>query len=208
MKWFLMLLIFIAGVYYLVNQSKEEARKKELVQLSKKDQIAVLPDPALPVKPEKTYVIKFSMATLKTLRSLTEDANEKVRFASAELLWQLQDESAPAVIKNMLENETESAVKKQIIDMLAKDKSKLSLALMTEALKDYEREIRLHAVTAIGTFSNKEAIPALDRALSDYDEEVRLKALQAVNTIRKDIEAHKEQQLRELETKQPLFRIE
>lgn len=207
MKWFLMLLIFIAGVYYLVNQNKEEARKKEMVQLAKKDQITALPEPALPVKPEKTYVIKFSMATLKTLRSLTEDSNEKVRFASAELLWQLQDESAPGVIKNMIENETESSVKQQLIDMLAKDKSKLSLALLTEALKDYDRETRLHAVKAIGTFSNKEAIPALNRALEDYDEEVRLKALEAVNSIRKDIEAHKEQQLRELETK-PLFRIE
>jgi HEAT repeat protein len=207
MKWFLMLLIFIAGVYYLVNQNKEEARKQEMLQLAKKDQITALPEPALPVKPEKTYVIKFSMATLKTLRSLTEDANERVRFAAAELLWQLQDESAPGVIKNMLENETESSVKKQLIDMLAKDKSKLSLALLTESLKDYDRETRLHAVKAIGTFSNKEAIPALNRALQDYDEEVRLKALEAVNSIRKDIETHKEQQLRELETK-PLFRIE
>lgn len=207
MKWFLMLLIFIAGVYYLVNQNKEEARKQEMLQLAKKDQITALPEPALPVKPEKTYIIKFSMATLKTLRSLTEDANERVRFAAAELLWQLQDESAPGVIKNMLENETESSVKKQLIDMLAKDKSKLSLALLTESLKDYDRETRLHAVRAIGTFSNKEAIPALNRALQDYDEEVRLKALEAVNSIRKDIETHKEQQLRELETK-PLFRIE
>jgi len=207
MKWFLMLLIFIAGVYYLVSQNKEEARKQEMMQLAKKDQITALPEPALPVKPEKTYIIKFSMATLKTLRSLTEDANERVRFAAAELLWQLQDESAPGVIKNMLENETEASVKKQLIDMLAKDKSKLSLALLTESLKDYDRETRLHAVKAIGTFSNKEAIPALNRALQDYDEEVRLKALEAVNTIRKDIETHKEQQLRELETK-PLFRIE
>jgi HEAT repeat protein len=207
MKWFLMLLIFIAGVYYLVNQNKEEARRQEMVQLAKKDQITTLPEPALPVKPEKTYVIKFSMATLKTLRSLTEDSNERVRFAAAELLWQLQDESAPGVIKNMLENETESSVKMQLIDMLAKDKSKLSLALLTESLKDYDRDTRLHAVKAIGTFSNKEAIPALNRALQDYDEEVRLKALEAVNSIRKDIETHKEQQLRELETK-PLFRIE
>ncbi len=207
MKWFLMLLIFVAGIYYLISQSKEEARKQELLQQAKKDQITALPEPALPVKPEKTYLIKFSMATLKTLRTLTEDPNEKVRFASAELLWQLQDETAPGVIKNMLENETEASVKQQLIDMLAKDKSKLSLALLSEALKDYDRETRLHAVKAIGTFSNKEAIPALDRALQDYDEEVRLKALEAVNSIRKDIEAHKVQQLKELETK-PLFRIE
>lgn len=207
MKWFLMLLIFVSGIYYLVNQHKAEVRQKEMSQLAKKDQVVSLPDPALPVKPEKTYVIKFSMATLKTLRSLTQDSNEKVRFASAELLWQLQDESAPGVIKNLFENETEATVKKQLIEMLAKDKSKLSLALLSEALKDYDQETRLKAVAAIGTFSNKEAIPALQRAMEDYDEEVRLKALEAVNRIRQDIEAHKEQQLREMENK-PLFRIE
>jgi HEAT repeat protein len=207
MKWILLLLIFVSGIYYLVNQHKAEVKQKEMAQLAKKDQIVSLPDPALPVKPEKTYVIKFSMQTLKTLRSLTQDSNEKVRFASAELLWQLQDESAPSVIKNLFENETEPVVKKQLIEMLAKDKSKLSLALLSEALKDYDKETRLKAVEAIGTFSNKEAIPALNRAMEDYDEEVRLKALEAVNRIRQDIEAHKEQQLREMENK-PLFRIE
>jgi len=207
MKWFLLMLIFIAGIYYLVNQHKTEVKQKEVAQLAKKDQIIALPDPSLPVRPEKTYVIKFSMATLKTLRALTEDSDAKVRFASAELLWQLQDETAPSIIKNMFENETEIQVKRQLIEMLAKDKSKLSLALLAEALKDYDRETRLKAVEAIGTFSNKEALPALNLAMQDYDEEVRLKALESVNRIRQDVEAHKEQQLRELENK-PLFRIE
>lgn len=207
MKWILMFLIFLAGVYYLVNENKNEAKEKEMLQLAKKDNITALPDPALPVKPEKTYLIKFSMETLKTLRGLTQDSNEKVRFAATELLWQLQDESAPGVVKNMFENETEIFVKKSLITMLSKDKTKLSLALLTEGLKDYDKETRLAAIAAIGTFMNKEAIPALKPALQDYDEEVRLKALEAVNRIRLDIEAHKEQQLRELDSK-PLFRIE
>ena len=207
MKWILMVLIFLAGIYYLVNQNKNEAKKKEMLQLAKKDEITALPDPALPVKPEKTYLIKFSMEPLKTLRGLTQDSNEKVRFAAAELLWQLQDESAPGVVKAMFENETELFVKKSLITMLSKDKTKLSLALLTEGLKDYDKETRLASIAAIGTFQNKEAIPALKPALQDYDEEVRLKALEAVNRIRLDIEAHKEQQLRELDSK-PLFRIE
>ena len=207
MKWILMLLIFVAGIYYLINEKKNDEKKKVMMEQVKKDQIIAQADPALPVKLEKTFLIKFSLQTLKTLRLLTEDSNEKVRFAAAELLWQLQDESAPAVLKNMLENETEAAVKKNIISMLAKDKTKLSLALLTESLKDYDKETRLRAVAAIGSFSNKEAIPALSRALEDYDEEVRLKALEAVNSIRRDIEAHKEEQLRELDSK-PLFRIE
>jgi len=209
MKWFLMLLIFVAGIFYLVNQNKHEAREKAAQQLTQEQKVAALQEPVLPIKPEKPYVMKFSMQTIKTLRTLSQDSNEKVRYAAAELLWQLQDETAPAVIKSMFENETEPQVKKQLIEMLQKDKSKLSLALLTEALKDYDKDTRLKAVEAIGSFSNKEAIPALNRALEDYDEEVRYKALEAVNRIRKDIEANKEQQLHELETsKKPLFRVE
>ncbi|OGR50607.1 MAG: hypothetical protein A2049_10970 [Elusimicrobia bacterium GWA2_62_23] len=207
MKWFLMLLIFVSGIYYMVSQHKQEARKKEMVELAKKDQLKTLEEPPLPAKTERLYLMKFSLQTIKTLRGLTQDANEKVRFAAAELLWQLQDESAPAVIRSMFENETEQVVKKQLIDMLSKDKSKLSLALLGEALKDYDRETRLQAIEAIGNFCSKEAIVSLNKALEDYDEEVRLKSLEAVNRIRRDIEAHKEQQLREIENK-PLFRIE
>lgn len=207
MKWFLMFLIFVAGIYYMVNQRKAEVRKQEMVQLAKKDQVKTLREPDLPAKTEKVYMMKFSLQTIKTLRALTNDANAKVRFAAAELLWQLQDESAPAVIKNMFENETDQDMKKRLVDMLAKDKSKLSLSLLSEALKDYDRDTRLRAIEAMATFTTKEAIVALNRTLEDYDEEVRLKSLEAVNRIRSDIEAHKEQQLRELESK-PLFRIE
>jgi len=207
MKWFLMFLIFVAGIYYMVNQRKAEVRKQEMVQLAKKDQVKTLQEPTLPAKTEKVYMMKFSLQTIKTLRALTNDANAKVRFAAAELLWQLQDESAPAVIKNMFENETDQEMKRRLVDMLGKDKSKLSLSLLAEALKDYDRDTRLRAIEAMSTFTTKEAIIALNRTLEDYDEEVRLKSLEAVNRIRSDIEAHKEQQLRELESK-PLFRIE
>ncbi len=208
MKWFLMLLIFIAGVYYLVNQRKAEMRQKVVAEQIKQDTIKATGEPVLPVKPEKMYVIKFSLQTLRTLRSLTYDPNEKVRAASVELLWQLQDDQAPSIIKKMFQEETEESVKKSLIDMLVKDKSKLSLALLSEGMNSYDKETRLKAVDAIGTFSNREAILVLNKGLEDYDEDIRLKSLEAVNRIRKDIEAHKEQQLRELQDSKPLFRIE
>ena len=203
-----MLLIFIAGVYYLVNQRKEELRQKVTAEQIKKDMVkASSAEESLPLKPEKTQLIQFSMQTLKTLRMLAGDSNEKVRIASVELLWQLQDEMAPAYIKRMLQEETDTEVKRTLIAMVAKDKSRLTLALLAEAMNDYDKDTRLAAVEAISGFSNKEAIVVLNKGMEDYDEEVRLKAVGAVNNIRRAIEAHKEQQLRDLE-KKPLFRIE
>ena len=207
MKWIVMLLIFVGGIYYLVNRHKSELRHQELSEQIKKEKAAAVEEQGLPPTPERVYAIKFSLNTLKVLRALTQDTNEKVRFAAVELLWELQDDQIPGVIKWMFENETEPSVKKSIIDMLAKDRSRLSLALLTVAVNDYDKETRLRAVEAIGTFSNKEAIAVLDPAMQDYDEEIRLKAIEAVKRIRADIQTNKEQALRETNIK-PIFKIE
>lgn len=202
MKWFVMLLIFIFGIYYLVQQDKrEKARIQQQTELAKKDPSSE----ALPVKTEKVYNLKFSPETIRTLRGLTQDANEKVRFAAAELLWQLQDEMAPSIIKKMLQEETDPGTKQALIKLLSADKTKVSLALLGEALNDYDKETRLKAVEAISDFTNKEAIPVLGRSLNDYDEEVKLKALEAINKIRKNLEIEKEKQLKEL-TPEPIFK--
>ncbi|MEI7482569.1 MAG: HEAT repeat domain-containing protein [Elusimicrobiota bacterium] len=208
MKWFLLLLIFIAGVYYLSNQRKVEVRQKVLVEQIKKNTIKTTIEPLLPFKPQKAYVMKFSMQTLTTLRTLTYDPNYKVRAAAAELLWQLQDEQIPAIIKHMFQEEPEESVRKSLITFLVNDKSKLSLALLSEAMNSYDKATRLNAVEAIGTFTSREAILVLNKGLEDYDEDIRLKSLEAVNQIRRNIEAHKEQELRELGESKPLFRIE
>ncbi len=204
-----MLLIFVTGIYYVMNKNKTAAQQKVIAQQTQQQAVsAATADPVLPDKTEKVYMMRFSMQTMKTLRGLTQDPNEKVRFAAIELLWQLQDEQTPSIIKRMIQEETEASVKKNILEMLSRDKTKLSLALLAEALNDYDKDTRIKVVEAISTFSNKEAIAVLNKALEDYDEEVRLKAVEAVNRIRKDIEAHKEQALRELQATKPLFRIE
>lgn len=204
-----MLLIFVTGIYYVMNKNKTAAQQKVIAQQTQQQAVnAATADPVLPDKTEKVYMMRFSMQTMKTLRGLTQDPNEKVRFAAVELLWQLQDEQAPSIVKRMLQEETEASVKKNILEMLSRDKTKLSLALLAEGLNDYDKDTKIKVVEAISTFSNKEAIVVLNKAMEDYDEEVRLKAVEAVNRIRKDIEAHKEQALRELQATKPLFRIE
>jgi len=215
MKWFIMLLVFIGGVYYLVNKRGEEMRQ-ELLQKSiaaeeaQRQRIKTPSEPELPLKTEKTYVLRFSMQTLKTLRSLTSDPNDKVRFASVELLWQLQDEQAPALIKRLFQQETEPEVKRMLIEMLAKDKSRVSLALLAEALNDYDKDTRMRALDAIGTFSTKDAISVMTKAMKDYDEEVRLKAIQAINRVRQDIESDKARQMKVIleEQKTPRFKVD
>ena len=198
MKFLLILAVFSGGVFYLFNQQKQDAINKEKIRQAKAEQIT-MSEPKLPATQEKSIAMDFSPQTLATLRTLTTDSNEKVRVASAELLWQIQDPSAGTLIRNMFETETEASTKTQLIDMLQRQKNLMSLALIEEALKDFDKSTRIRAVDAIGTFGTKEAIPALNKALADYDEEVRLRALKAVDSIRRQIEELKQRQLRELE---------
>ncbi len=203
MKWLIMLLIFIGGVYFLVNKHERDARAKIKAEEQKK----ATAEASWPPMTEKVYAISLSPETINTLRALTVDANANVRFASAELLWQLQDEQTPVIIKRMFREETEPETKMKLIDMLAKDKSKLSLALLGEALNDYDKATRVKTVEAIGTFTSREAITVLARSMQDYDEDIRLKSLEAINKIKNDIEAAKAQAIKEA-PQRPLFKVQ
>ena len=208
MKLVVMLLIFAGGVYFLVHRHQVEVRRQaQIAEQERKAKAAALEEAALKQAPERDHTIRLSQKTLQTLRELTEDPNEEVRYASAELLWQLQDEQVPNIIKRLLADETEPAIKQKVLKILAKDKSKLSLAIISSVISDYDKETRLKAVEALGSFSNKEAINALNGAMQDYDEGVRLKAIEAVNRIRMDIQNNQEQMLRGSEVK-PLFKVE
>lgn len=201
MKWVLLILIFAAGIYYL-NTQKE---KKAQVEIKKAEQMKQ--EQVLPVKPERVYVMRFSRETLLIMRRLTQDSNPEVRFAATELLWQMQDEQSPAIIKNMFEMEINSQVKRNLIRMLAREKTRISLHLLAEALNNYDKETKIAAIKAIGSFANKEALPILNIALNDWDETVKIEALKAINSIRKDVEANREKEIKELEVK-PIFKIE
>ncbi|MBU2530580.1 MAG: HEAT repeat domain-containing protein [Elusimicrobia bacterium] len=203
MKWFLLILTFIAGIYYLTSQKQNQKQ----AQLEMKKAAEVKKEDVLPVKPERVYIMRFSRETLLIMRKLTQDSNPDIRFAATELLWQMQDEQSPAIIKNMFEMETDSEVKQNLIRMLAREKTRISLHILSEALNNYDKQTKLSAVRAIGTFANKEALPILNIALNDYDEEVKIEALKAINSIRKDVESNKEKQLQELEVK-PIFKID
>ncbi len=198
MKWVILVLIFAGGIYYIVNEKKQEEMRKIQAEELKKSEMKNLEAP-LPEVTKKEYALSLSRDTVATLRSLTEDTNEKVRISAVELLWQMQDPESPKLIKKMLENETETSVKIKIIELVSRDKTRMSLKLLAEALKNYDKETRVKAAEVLGDYATEEAIKTLNSALNDYDEEVKLKALESVNKIKKQIEKDREEKIKELE---------
>jgi len=204
-SFILLLIIFIAGVFYLIKQHKVDLRQEAAVQQEKENLIRSS-EPVLPLKPENP-ALNISIQTHMALRTLARDGDEKNRSAAAELLWRIQDDQAAAVIKRMLQEETDETVKSTLIGILAQDKSKLGLALLSEAMKSYDKGTRLKAVSALGTFSNTEAITALNTGLKDYDNNIRLKSQEAIQSVRNNIEAYRKQQILELKDSKSLFKL-
>ena len=203
----ILLIIFVGGIYFLMNKKKQDAVEAQKIEEIKKQEIKEL-DPNLPDYIKEDYMLNFSKNTIDTLKNLVSDTNENVRFSAIELLWQLKERDVDRIIKRSFDMETESSIKIKIIDMLSKEKSKLSLHLIAYALKNYDKDARVRACEVMGDFVDKETITLLTPALKDYEDDVRIKALDSINKVKKSIEQHRESKLKEILEPKPIFRVE
>lgn len=208
MRSILIFLIFVGTVVLYINQRKREQIEQQKIEEVKKKEVIKNIDPFLPDEYKSEYSLSFSKDTIKTLRRLTTDTNENIRFSAIELLWQLKDKSISEIIKRSFDTETETSIKLKIIDMLSKEKSRLSLRLIGYALNNYDKETRLKACEALGGFVDKETIDILTPALKDYDDDVRLKALESIDKVKKAIESHRESKVKEILEPRPVFKVE
>ncbi|MCX7641657.1 MAG: HEAT repeat domain-containing protein [Elusimicrobiales bacterium] len=207
MRNLLLILIFGASIYFYLNQQKNKETEKKKLQEIKKEEVKNI-DPTLPDYIMSEYMLQFSKTTINTLKKLIYDTNESVRFSAIELLWQLKDRDIPKIIKEALDTETEVEMKIKLLDMLSKEKSKLSLYLIAHALKNYDKEVRIKACEVMGDFIDKETINLLTPALSDYDEDVKKKAIESVKKVKSSIEQHREQKVKEIFEPKPIFTVE
>lgn len=206
-KNFILLIIFGGSIYFYFHQQKQKEVEKQKIEEIKKEEIKNI-DPVLPDYVKSEYMLQFSKTTIDTLKRLVYDTNENVRFSAIELLWQLKDRDIQRIIKNTLDTETETNIKIKIIEMLSKEKSKLSLYLIAHALKNYDRDVRIRACEIMGDFIDKETINLLTPALNDYDEEVKKRAIESVKKVKIAIEQHREQKVKEIFEPKPIFKVE
>ncbi|MGC8867929.1 MAG: HEAT repeat domain-containing protein, partial [Elusimicrobiales bacterium] len=164
MRGLFLIVIFVASVYFFISHQKhkqqEQKKVEEVKKVIRKEEFKNI-DPSLPDYITNEYMLQFSKTTIETLRKLVYDTNENVRFAAIELLWQLKDRDIQKIIKKALDTETEAEIKIKIIDMLSKEKSRLSLHLIAHALNNYEKNVRARACEVMGDFIDRQTIDLL-----------------------------------------------
>jgi len=206
MKNIILLIIFIVGVYLLIHQRKKASVDVQKIEEIKKQELKDY-TPSLPLEIKSEFMLTFSKKTVETLKALTLDSDENVRFTAVELLWKLKDKDIDKIIKRSFETETETEIKIKMIDMLSQEKSRLSLKLISYAINNYDDKVRKRACEVLGDFVDKETIEVLTPALKDYNEEVKLAALKSIDKVKKAIEDERAKKLQEITSPKPLFEI-
>jgi hypothetical protein len=193
MKWFLLVLIFIACALYLIKQKRASIDLPAQIQAA-----AAQAKPALPAElqerdPAKTGSMAMSQETRKTLYDLAGDSSpENVRWAAIELLYRTGDASISAILKDRLEHETETSIKLNIINkLLAQNKDRENLRLLALAQNDMEPQVRLAALVVLASYDREEVMPYMNRALKDDDNDVKLKAIESIKNLQASLAQQK-----------------
>jgi|GEM_PF-676578 len=210
MKWFIMILLFVGGIFYLyknppgsygrTDYSHARVESYKFVKdMSEEEKRAAL-DPVLPDRPEQSAVPALSQQTVATLRGLvSKDSNEDVRLAAAETLWELQDEQAASLLKRFFKNSYSASTKGKILEMVKQEKSKVALDVLKVGLSDYDKEVKKKAIEAIRDMGTVDAEQALNPMLKDFDKDVRLCAVNAMRELQAKIKEYQEQKAAELD---------
>ncbi|MBI4051122.1 MAG: HEAT repeat domain-containing protein [Elusimicrobia bacterium] len=171
MKWFIMLTIFVAGTWYLTHKPQPGIPTAGNIQT----RVQLPPSPALRLTPETT----------DTLRKICKDDDPRVRMAALEITYRIKVDGAMNLLADALATETEPEVKKKILKLLGESKDSKALPIISQSIKDYDKEVRMAALSAIASLQDPQAISDLNQALKDIDPDIRLQAIQTLDNLRK-----------------------
>lgn len=161
-----MILVLVFGLFYLYMSG----RPKPKVEIPP-------PPPALSLEPLPT----LSEAELEKIRGSTRDSNPTVRWAAIEFLYRVRDPKAMEILESVLAMDTETAVRKNALDLLRRAQKPTAIKEVLLALRDREKELRIAALLALGEIGDRSLVPQVSPLLNDIDFEVRLQAMHTMN---------------------------
>jgi HEAT repeat protein len=173
---FLMIFVFVGGLYYLY------VRRNTPPEEPPPPPPALLNTPAPVMSPEE----------IEKVRMATKDSDPQVRWAAIELLNRIHDPQAPKILEEMMAIDTESSVRQNALGVL---KSSNDPKKLVAALKDSEKGIRLAALMALGDIGDPSVTPDIVAMMNDVEPEIRLQSIQALGHIQeRRIQEYQQQQ--------------
>jgi HEAT repeat protein len=136
----------------------------------------------------------------------TKDMSPTVRWQALAFLVQINAPQADGLVLEMLRQDPDAALRKNIVLMLGERHGPKSSEYLVKALQDQEAQVRIAALQMLDKIGDYSAGSAISELLRDTDDSVRLQALTALNSLQtkrsEEIRQQQEEALRQQKKEQ------
>lgn len=161
------------------------------------------PPPAINMKPTPILNEKEIRQVLDSIH----DGNPGVRWEAVKFLDQLNSPQLETIIPDMLARDSDTNLRKNLVNLIAERYGAKGTPLLVEALKDENADVRVLAIQTLAKVGDYSVASPISAALNDVDERVRLAALTALNSIQnKKNEEVKQERARQEAARQETIR--
>jgi HEAT repeat protein len=162
------LIVFLAAAGYLVHEYLRPPQP-----------------PPLPAEPPATTASPnpgsvFSEAEAEKVRASLLDADPAVRWAAAQLLYNVRDPQLGPLLEKMIAEDPDADLRIKIVGMMKGREDLMRLGGLVKGLRDVDKSVRIASLNALGDIGDPSVITWITALLKDPEPDVKIAALQTL----------------------------
>lgn len=162
MQRLLMLFVFMGAASFLVWDRMYPDRG-----------VVAPPPPVIAHQP----VSVFSQSDIRKVRTSLQDADSNVRWAAAQLLFNIHDPEIHPILERMLLEDPDPAVRMKVISLFNGREDLVRLGALVRGLNDVDKIVRIASLQALGDIGDPSISIWVTALLRDVESDVRIEAL-------------------------------
>ncbi|MBI4051933.1 MAG: HEAT repeat domain-containing protein [Elusimicrobia bacterium] len=168
LRWLVLMVVSASGVWYVMDRRRDDSFLTNTMP-------AQTPSPPL--------AFQLDPEILESLKEISKDVDPRLRWAALEMIYRVNDPATASILSERFAEEVDPAVKEKIFKMLGDAKDRTAQPLFSLGLKDYDKQVRMAALVAIGSLGDPDVVAMLTPALNDMDTDIKLEALKTLQRL-------------------------
>ncbi|MFI5347168.1 MAG: HEAT repeat domain-containing protein [Elusimicrobiota bacterium] len=141
--------------------------------------------PPLPAEPPATSASQnpgsvFSETEAEKVRLSLQDADPNVRWAAAQLLYNVRDPQLGPLLEKMIAEDPDADLRIKIVGMMKGREDLIRLGGLVKGLHDVDKSVRIASLNALGDIGDPSVITWITALLKDPEPDVKIAALQTM----------------------------
>lgn len=207
MKWFVLLLIFLLGLFLMFKQMHKGAQST-IVKVGPPPTRAITEDEArqkvfddkLPLRAGNRSENEFiNKDTRAILNDMSKEAGTKARWLSVDLLYRAGDQNGYATARSYFLTETNQSNRLNVVHLVKDYKDMESFQILALAAQDWDEKIKTEAISALASFDTPETLDLLTKLIKkEANVEMKPAMMESIKTVSEALEQKKQRFLRDV----------